>query len=224
MSAQPSLSGAVETPVPYSDQAARIVREAILAGHYEPGQRLSEVELSTRLGISRSPIREGLRKLADEGLVVLHPRRGSFVARFDMNEIRELLEFRQALDVMGARLAAQRATPEQLAEMQVALEAATAAHTGADTPPPWPSDFHILILRASGNRRIAERGLEVHTQLHLVRFRSGNTGQRAHEAHDEHQAILDALRSRDPAAADNAMRIHLERAADHIASVVRASA
>lgn len=215
------VSGTVEEPTPYSEQAARIVREAILAGRYEPGQRLSEVEISTGLGISRSPIREGLRKLADEGLVVLHPRRGAFVASFATDEIRELMEFRQALDVMAARLAAARSSAEQLDEMQVALDAATVAHKGTDgAAPPWASDFHILILRASGNRKIIERGTEVHTQLHLARFRSGSTADRAQEAHDEHQMILDAIRSGDAEAADAAMRSHLERAGAHIRHVI----
>lgn len=220
----PSVDETVEQSAPYSEQAARIVRSAILAGRYQPGQRLSEVELSTGLGISRSPIREGLRRLADEGLVVLHARRGAFVASYAADEIRELLEFRQAIDVMAARLAATRATAEQLDEMQVALEAATVAHKGTNgAAPPWTSDFHILILRATGNRKIVERGSEVHTQLHLARFRSGSTADRAQEAHDEHQTILDTIRSGDPDAADDAMRSHLEHAADHILHVVSRS-
>ncbi|MGH3386819.1 MAG: GntR family transcriptional regulator [Nocardioidaceae bacterium] len=217
----PSVGGSVEQRTPYSEQAARIVREAILAGRYEPGSRLNEVELSSGLGISRSPLREGLRKLADEGLVVLQPGRGAFVASFAPDEIRDLLELRQAIDVMAARLAAERATPDELDRMQQALEAATVAHKRTDgAAPPWTSDFHILILQSTKNRRIIERGSEVHTQLHLARFRSGSTADRAEQAHDEHQQILDAIRSGDPASADEAMRKHLVNATQHIARVV----
>lgn len=220
MNTQPATNDMVEQPVPYSEQTARIVREAILAGSYTPGERLSEVDLSNRLGISRSPIREGLRKLADEGLVVVYPRRGAFVASFDMDEIRQLMEFRQALDVMAAGLAAQRATLGELDALQDALETATVAHKGTA----WDSDFHILILRASGNPKILDRGVEVHTQLHLVRFRSGANAGRAQEAHDEHHAILDALRSGDSVASEAAMRRHLEQAKERIADVVKHSA
>jgi DNA-binding GntR family transcriptional regulator len=210
----------VEPAAPYSEQVAAIVRAAILAGRYELGERLPEVELSTRLGISRSPIREGLRKLADEGLVVLHPRRGAYVTKFGEDEVRELLEYREALDVMAARLAAHRATTEQLDAMKVSLEALTVAHKGVDgAAPPWLSDFHVLILRAAGNRKICERGVEVHTKLHLARFRSGSTSDRAQAAHDEHQLILDAIRSGDPTAAEHAMRLHLQHAADRILRV-----
>ena len=217
----PGLGQTVQPITPYSEQTARIIREAILAGHYQPGQRLNEVELSTTLRISRSPIREGLRKLVDEGLVVLQPGRGAFVASFAAEEIAELLEFREALDVMAARLAAQRASAEQMEAMQRSLEAATVAHKSHDgVAPPWTSDFHILILKAGGNRKIVERGSEVHTQLHLARFRSGSTNHRPDEANEEHQAILDAIRARDPDAAEAAMRRHVRNAAAHITRVI----
>ena len=222
MSVYLNADDAVEQSVPYSEQVAKIVREAILNGHYPPGERLSEVALSSHLGISRSPIREGLGKLAGEGLVVVHPRRGAFVASYDLDEIRELMEIRQALDVMAAGLASQRATVEEMDALQIALESATVARSGAaSVSPPWETDFHILILNAAGNSKIFTRGLEVHTQLHLVRFRSGAQGGKAEEVHAEHQAILDALRSRDSTAAELAMREHLESARSRIAQVVK---
>jgi DNA-binding GntR family transcriptional regulator len=221
MTPHPDSELTVQVNLPYSEQVAQIIRRSILSGQYEPGHRLNEVEISASLGISRSPIREGLRKLADEGLVVLKPGRGAFVASFAPSEVQELMEFRQALDVMGARLAAQRATETQMAEIQRSLEAATVAHKGGEAVPPWSSDFHILILTASGNKRIAERGAEVHRQLRLVRFRSGSSADRAQEAHDEHQAILDAIRARDAELAAQRMQDHLVAAAAHIALVVQ---
>jgi DNA-binding GntR family transcriptional regulator len=212
---------AVEQPVSYAEQVAKMVREAILSGDYPPGERLSEVALSSHLGISRSPIREGLRKLSDEGLVVVHPRRGAFVASYDPDEIRQLMEFRQALDVAAAGLAAKRANPEELDALQTALEAADVAYQGAvSASPPWEADFHILILRAAGNKKIFARGMEVHTQLHLARFRSGAQTGSARGVRNEHQAILDALRSGDSTKAESAMRAHLQHAGKRIAEVV----
>ena len=222
-STDPSVrpSRGVQRPAPYSEQAAAILREGILSGAYAPGERLNEVTLSTELGISRSPIREGLRKLADEGLVVIEPRRGAFVASFAPEEMKELMELRIALDVMAARLAAERATDEQIAALQVAMEAATYAHQGEPaSAPAWQADFHVLILQASGNRRIIERGLEVHTALHLARFRSGSLPDRAQEAHTEHAEILDRIRARDAAGASDAMWRHLDRATVHILALL----
>lgn len=217
--AEPSPAEAVEPIATYSQQATRIIRAAILDGRFGPGQRLNEVELSARLGISRSPIREALRKLVDEGLVVLSPGRGAFVASFDQSELRDLMELRMALDVLGARLAAERATPDEIDAMVKSLESTAAAHLRGESAPPWSSDFHLLILGASRNRKLRERGGEIHAQLHLARFRSGAGPHRAQEAHDEHVSIVDAIRSRDPARAAAAMEAHLRHAADHIAGL-----
>lgn len=212
----------MEHRVSFSDQVARIVREAILSGNYAPGIQLNEVTLSKLFQISRSPIREGLRKLADEGLVVLHPRRGAFVASFNMDEIQELMEFRQALDVTAAGLASQRATNEEIDELAAAMEAADFAHKESPgASPKWESDFHILILRAAGNSRILARGIEVHTQLHLVRFRSGAEASIGSDVHNEHQLILDGLKAQDSRAAEAAMREHLQQAGKRIKEVVR---
>lgn len=214
--------GTVQAAPPYSEQAAAILRDAILNGRYDPGQRLNEVELSTALQISRSPIREALRKLVDEGLVVLRPGRGAFVAGFDEHEIRDLMELRVALDVLGARLAAERATDEAIERIKKSIESTTAAHLRKASSPPWSSDVHLLILEASGNRKLRERGAVLHAQLHLARFRSGaSTPDRATEAHDEHVAVVEAIRRRDADAAERAMREHLSHALDHIIELVR---
>ena len=206
----------VEPIATYSQQATQIIRRAILDGRFGPGQRLNEVELSASLGISRSPIREALRKLVDEGLVLLRPGRGASVASFDADELRDLVELRMAIDVLGARLAAERATPDEIAKMLKSLESTTAAHLRGGSAPPWSSDFHLLILEASRNRKLRERGGEIHTQLHLARFRSGATQRRAREAHDEHLSIVEAIRAGDPERAAAAMEEHLRRAAEHI--------
>lgn len=219
---EPDLFGqAVRPAAPYSEQAASILRDAILNGRYQPGKRLNEVELSTGLQISRSPIREALRKLVDEGLVVLRPGRGAYVADFDEREIRDLMELRVALDVLGARLTAERATAEDIDRIVQSIESTTAAHKRKGPSPPWSSDVHLLILEASGNRRLRERGAELHAQLHLARFRSGSGPDRANQAHDEHIAVVEAIRRRDPDGAARAMEQHLSHALDHIIDLVR---
>jgi DNA-binding GntR family transcriptional regulator len=219
-----NLNDALEHQVAIPDQVAKIVREAILSGKYAPGVQLNEVALSTRLQISRSPVREGLRKLADEGLVELQPRRGAFVASFDLSEIQDLMEFRQALDVAAAGIAARRATSAELDELTVAMELTDFAHKESPSAAPrWESDFHILILRASRNPKILLRGIEVHTQLHLVRFRSGAEASVSGEVQNEHKRILDALKGRDSQEAEAAMRHHLQRAGKRIEEVVRRS-
>src|ERR671921_371811 len=95
-------------PISYPEQAREVVRHLIFNGTYQPGQKLKEVELSKVLGISRSPIREALQTLANEGIVDLIPNRGAFVVSFDLGEVEELFAVREALEALGVRLAVER--------------------------------------------------------------------------------------------------------------------
>jgi DNA-binding GntR family transcriptional regulator len=207
----------IQQTVPYSVQAADIIRSRILGGEYTLGQRLSEVELSASLGISRSPLREALRLLANEGLVKLVIGRGVSVADFSETEVRELIEIREALDVLAVRLAAQRASTEQIARLRDNLEGLTTAlRTHGTQTLDWNSDFHLCIYEAAGNVRLKEHGLAVHTQLRLVRFRSGAAEDRMERAHQEHLALLAAIADHDPDMAADRMREHLRNSAAHI--------
>jgi DNA-binding GntR family transcriptional regulator len=211
----------VQQTVPYSVQAADIVRSRILGGEYEPGQRLSEVELSTSLGISRSPLREALRLLANEGLVKIVSGRGVSVAAFTESEVRELIEIREALDVLAVRLAAERATPSQITLLRANLEGLTSAlRTHGKETLEWPSDFHLCIYEVAGNQRLSEHGLAVHTQLRLVRFRSGAAEDRMEQAHQEHVALLAAIADHDSDMAARRMREHLSNSAAHILALL----
>lgn len=212
------MSDQIRQAVPYSVQAADIVRSRVLGGVYAPGQRLSEVELSSSLGISRSPLREALRLLANEGLVKVVSGRGVFVADFSEIEVRELLEIREALDVLAVRLAAKRATPEHIGMLENNLEGLTTAlrSHGSETQA-WPSsDFHLCIYEVAGNQILKDHGLAVHTQLRLVRFRSGAAAERMDQAHHEHLVLLAAISDQDPDKAERRMREHLSNRATHI--------
>src|SRR5215218_7099701 len=93
----------------YAEQARTLLRRSILNGVYGPGQRLKEMEISRVLGISRSPVREAIQGLANEGLVRIAPQKGAFVANLNATEVAELYEVREALEIMAVRLAAERA-------------------------------------------------------------------------------------------------------------------
>jgi DNA-binding GntR family transcriptional regulator len=206
----------VAPSVPYSIQAADIIRSRILRGDYKLGERLNEVEISSSLGISRSPIREALRTLAEEGLVRLVSGRGVFVASFPVAEIRELLELREALDVLAAQLAAARANAEDIRTLERCLDGLAVSHQSYEAAAPPATDFHLAILDIAGNSKLREVGRSVHTQIRLARFRSGAAGDRGDAAHAEHLAILEALRDHDGAEAEKRVRAHSLRGAEHI--------
>jgi len=211
----------VRPSVPYSVQAANILRGKILSGAFELGQRLNEVELAGQLGISRSPLREGIRQLAEEGLVRLISGRGSFVASFEPDEIRDLLEVRMALDVFATGLAADRATEREIDDLARKLEDATDSLQHADrVQDPWTADFHLGVYQASHNSKLYEQGKVIHTQLRFARFRSGAAQDRLEQAHQEHLQILQALRAHDAETARKSMRHHLEQSRYHILDVV----
>lgn len=105
-------------PSPLNQQVAAAIRERILAGTFAPGERLAEERLSAELGVSRVPVRDALRHLAAEGLVVMRPRRGAVVFSHTPEEMRDLVEVRATLEALNARLAARRHDPRQLAELE----------------------------------------------------------------------------------------------------------
>lgn len=103
---------------PLAAVVAKAVRERILSGAYAPGERLAEERLSTEVGVSRVPVRDALRQLAAEGLVVLRPRRGAVVVSHTTEEVRDLIEVRATLEGLNARLAARRRDPRYVAELE----------------------------------------------------------------------------------------------------------
>ena len=103
---------------PLTHVVAQAVRERILAGHFEPGERLAEEKLSAELGVSRMPVREALRLLAAEGIVSIEPRRGASVTSYTPAQVQELVEVRATLEGLNARLAARRHDPEMIAKLK----------------------------------------------------------------------------------------------------------
>lgn len=207
----------------YADEAADIIRHLILTGHYGPGERLNELNLAKDLKISRSPIREAIQVLAGEGLVRAVPGRGAYVTSFDLETVTQLCEVRQALECAGARLAAERATGEQLDAIGALLERTAAALADPRRPYPRDLDFHQAVLEAAGNPQLLETARAISLRFQLARARSGESPRRARNAYDEHRRLYDALRRRDAAAAGRAMGDHLSSSQRNIEQLLSAS-
>lgn len=206
----------------YSEQARQIIKRLILDGTYQPGQRIKESEIAKALGISRSPVREAVMMLSNEGLIELHPQRGIFVHGFDLPEIRELYEVRQALEGQAVRLAAERAGREEIAKLREFLDLmervleeneAHPENLGGRTPTdPFPADldFHMEVAKLANNERLTGYVEEVNTQLQLAKARSTDRPGRAREAHREHLAIYEAMKNGDSDEAERAMKANLQ--------------
>lgn len=203
----------------FADAAGDVLRDLILEGTLQQGERINEVALAETLNISRTPIREALQALAGEGLVQLIAGRGAFVATLNGKAIEELVEVRIGLESHAARLAAERISDDQLAAIDALLTKTEGAVAGSGHGYPGDLDFHKAVLEAAGNSRLAQTASAISTQLRLARAWSGQSPSRATSALSEHEAVYAALKRRDPAAAERAMRKHLEQSAKNVRSL-----
>ena len=116
--------------LPLRDVVFNTLRQAILRGELKPGERLMEIQLANKLGVSRTPIREAIRKLELEGLVLVIPRKGAEVADIKEKSLRDVLEVRKALEELSVQLACEKITKEEIEELKEAAETFKKAQTG----------------------------------------------------------------------------------------------
>lgn len=191
------------------------LREMIISGELAPGEDIHEGQLCARLNISKSPLREALRQLAEEGLVVATPTKGSLVAPVTAEDIREIYDLRYYLEALEVRLAAERIADEEIAALRSNIAAMEErAHAGDVAGfAEHDVDFHLALARISGNRRLLRMQESLQAQVRrLVVYQLGISGQRGEmEAVAWHTAIVDALEARDAARAEEQMRGHIRR-------------
>lgn len=186
--------------------------EEIRSGKLPPGSRLRETEIAERLAVSRTPVREAIRRLEADGLVDHLPRSGAVVRKLDYPELMELYEMRTVLEGTAARLAARAASPVELEELVAINDEMRAAAGRTEVVIGLNRQFHKLLLDAARNRFLLRAMATVENTLLILGSSSMAMPDRAREAVDEHREVLDALLARDGAAAEAAMRRHMERA------------
>lgn len=144
--------------LPLRDVVFNTLRQGILTGSLKPGERLMEIHLANRLGVSRTPIREAIRMLELEGLVTMVPRKGAEVARISSQDLSDVLEVRRVLDGLATELACARITQEEKEELKCCENDFVKAIESKDVTKIAKADvdFHDVILRASGNKRLIQ--------------------------------------------------------------------
>ncbi|MBK1659311.1 GntR family transcriptional regulator [Paracraurococcus ruber] len=205
---------AEEDTLSLAERAFRRLRDAIVQGALPAGSRISERSLAASLGISAQPVREALRRLEQDGMVVTLPRRGTVVADFGPDRQAEMGRIRAALEGAAAALAAQRADAaalDALAAQLAAMQAATAA-AAPEQVSEANERFHGLIHQATGNAFLIRSLAALRAFDHFGRVRALNaTPQELPRALREHAGILAALQARDPDLAEARMRAHVLR-------------
>ena len=198
--------------LPLRDVVFNTLRQAILKGELKPGERLMEIQLANKLGVSRTPVREAIRKLELEGLVLMIPRKGAEVAEITRQDMEDVLEVRTALE-LAVKDACDHITDAQLSELKKASnEFKKALLEGKDLVTCADADmhFHDVILSATNNRRLIQMLNNLSEQMYRYRMEYLKDERTHKTLIEEHDAIRRALKKHDKVKAGAAIRVHID--------------
>lgn len=213
----------LESDTSLADRVYLALEDAILTGQIRLGGRLLENEIAEKLSVSRAPLREALRRLHFEGLAETIPRRGTYVIKPSRQDIVDLLQVREELECLGARLAAEFISERELSHLSNGLDriGKLLARNRKEGYPHHDIDFHQTVIQASGNGKVLQVMTGMYRQIRLVRLMSGARADRAPAAYREHMAIFEALSSHNPDVAEERMRKHLKASAENILNTIQ---
>lgn len=199
---------------PLRELVCETIRQAIVDGVFSPGERLMEIQLADEMGVSRTPVREAIRKLELEGFVVMIPRRGTYVADISIKDINEVYEIRTSLEVLAAGLAAERISDEELETMQrLLVEIGQHIEDGnIEKIVEIDTAFHDVLYKASRNKRLAGIINNLREQITVIRRRSMMYPGRLQNTMEEHRILVDSIAAHDVDRAQKAARLHMENA------------
>lgn len=198
--------------LPLRDVVFNTLRKAILTGELQPGERLMEIHLANQLGVSRTPIREAIRKLELEGLVIMIPRRGAEVAQITEKDLKDVLEVRRALDALCAELACDRITEEEKNQLKCACDEFEKATVTGDATIMAEADvkLHDIIVAATGNKRLIQLVNNLSEQMYRYRFEYIKDENQHNHLVDEHRMIYEGIIRQDKEKAAQAARAHID--------------
>lgn len=195
--------------------------------HFKPGERINEVELATRLGVSRTPVREALNRLARDGFMSFVPNRGFYSRDITPSDVRELYEMRAIMEQAAFRFACRRASDSDIAEAVAIWERSSLEFPDSDRITDWTrvaeqdEAFHMAIAKISQNSRLYESLDSLNSLIRFFRRIDLETPKRRHNAYDEHVDIIAALRQRDENAGVVLIEKHVLLSAEHAIDVTK---
>ncbi len=214
-----NLHLAMDQFLPLRDVVFNTLRQAILTGELKPGERLMEIHLANKLGVSRTPIREAIRKLELEGLVTMIPRRGAEVAQITEKSLQDVLEVRRSLDALCAELACARISDEEVEALHVACKAFEEATMKGDIREIAAADvaLHDIIIEATGNKRLVQLVNNLAEQMYRYRFEYIKDKSVYPRLIEEHRIMYNAIRSKDGMTAAKVSVTHIDNQMEAIA-------
>ncbi|AMO21747.1 GntR family transcriptional regulator [Ramlibacter solisilvae] len=221
------MSGVVPLPpATLHEQVAQRLRRMLVEGGIAPGAKLNERELCEELLVSRTPLREAIKMLAAEGLVELLPNRGAIAVSLSETDVLYTFEVMAGLEALSGELAAQRVTDAELAEIKALHFEMLAAYTRSDLSTYYGLNarIHSAINAAAKNPVLTATYNQVNARLQALRFRSNQDGAKWKRAVMEHEKMVDALTTRNPAAMRVVMLTHLHNKRDAVIAQLRQAA
>ena len=215
---RPATSNDPNASLPSSEVVYRRLKDGIISGTLPPETRLIELSIAADFGVSRTPVREALKRLAAENLVLADPSRGMVVHAPDASEIDDVFVMREALDGLAARLAAHRVTPSELSRLRLIVESMQDAIDNDRRNQIILANqrFHDVIYAAAGNRMLTRVARDLRDYVRRFSTLPFASPDRVVHVLTEHQAILEALERHDPAAAQRASDDHLSKAREYL--------
>lgn len=208
---------------PLRDVIFNTIREAIISGELKPGERLMEVQLAEKMGVSRTPVREAIRKLELEGLVEMIPRKGAHVAEVSVKDIMDVLEVRASMDGLATSLASQRITPDEVKELNHVLSQFVTNVEKENVSGTIKKDveFHDVIYRASRNDKLLQISNSLREQVHRFRIIYLKGTGSTKDVIKEHEQIVEAIVTKDSQLAQKIAYDHIRKQEESIIKALK---
>lgn len=223
MRKEPDFEVNMNEYLPLRDVVFNTLRQAILRGELKPGERLMELKLANKLGVSRTPIREAIRKLELEGLVVMSPRKGAEVAEITEDNLRDVLEVRGALEELAMELACERIENQDIAKLKRAAEDFKMVLTSDDITKIAEADvaFHDIIYMTTKNKRLIQLLNNIREQMYRYRVEYLKQKECYQQLIKEHNEMIIALMDRDKELAVKITKSHIVGQAQTVIDTIR---
>ena len=209
--------------LPLRDVVFNTLREAILRGDLVAGERLMELQLASKLGVSRTPIREAIRMLEQEGLAITIPRKGAIVAGMTEKDMQDVLQIREALEELSVQVACDKITDEEIEKLQKNMKNFECSLKSGDLKKMAQADveFHDVIYQATDNPKLISMLNNLREQMYRYRVEYLKNPQNHEQLLKEHEAIYHVIVEKDKAAVTNMIRRHISNQVDVVKHIIR---
>ena len=221
---EPKFEVTMNEYLPLRDVVFNTLRQAILRGELKPGERLMEIQLANKLGVSRTPIREAIRKLELEGLVIMIPRKGAEVADITEKSLRDVLEVRKALEELAVQLACEKITQEELEELEQAGENfKKVLKRSQDITEVAEADvrFHDVIYMATDNQKLIHLLNKLREQMYRYRVEYLKNPDVHEQVTQEHEEIVYHIKRREKVEATAVTCQHIDNQVSAVTDKIR---